>query len=208
VDRSAHSPDQEDRATDLLEAPLREVLQRVANETVVPGGGSTTVAAVALAAGLLAMTGRRSRESWREAGGAIGQAEALRDRAAWLVQESANAYERAVNKLREGATSGEQEVRDWELGVVLGRAAYAPLACAEVAADVGELAAEVAERCDPAVRGDAVAAALLAESGVRVGAHLVEINLTVGEGDERMELSRALIARAEQSRARALAAGR
>lgn len=186
---------------------VQYALDRVAEATVVPGGGATATAVVALAAALLAMTARRSRESWPEAGGAIGQAEALRDRAARLVQESADAYERAVERLRgEGATSDDPEARDWELGVVLDRAAAAPLALAEVAADVVDLAAEVAERCDPTVRGDAVAASLLAQAGVRIGAHLVEINLATRKDDERMGRVRELVARAERS-GRALAPG-
>jgi len=174
----------------------------------VPGGGATATAVAALAAALLAMTAQRSRESWSEAGGAIGQAEALRDRAARLVQESADAYEQALEGLRgKGATSDAREVRDWELGVALERAAAAPLALAEVAADLVDLAAEVAERCDPAVRGDAVAASLLAQAGVSIGAHLVEINLAMREDDERVGRVRKLIARVERSRERTLAPG-
>jgi formiminotetrahydrofolate cyclodeaminase len=191
----------------LLDARLSELIERVSDESVVPGGGATAATTVALAAGLLAMTARRSRAVWEEAGGAIGQAEALKDRAAWLVEESADAYERAAETLG-GAhpTGSDPGARDWGLTVVLGRAAEVPLALAEVATDAGELAAEVAERCDPAVRGDAVAACLLAESGVRIGAHLVEINLMTTTGDTRLERTHALIGRAQRSHERALAA--
>jgi formiminotetrahydrofolate cyclodeaminase len=191
----------------LLDARLSELIDRVADESVAPGGGAMAATTVALAAGLLAMTARRSRAVWEEAGGAIGQAEALKDRAAWLVQESADAYERAAGTLGgEHPTSRDPEARDWEMAVVLGRATEAPLALAEVAADVGELAAEVAKRCDPAVRGDAVAACLLAESGVRIGAHLVKINLTTTTSDERLERAHALIGRAQRTHELALAA--
>ena len=203
MDRSATGAEPADRSADVHYA-----LDRVAEAAVVPGGGATATAVAALAAALLTMTSQRSRESWPEAGGAIGQAEALRDRAARLVQESAEAYERAVERLRgDGTASDDPEARDWELGVVLERAAAAPLALAEVAADVVDLAAEVAERCDPTVRGDAVAASLLAQAGVRVGAHLVEINLATRGDDPRMQRVRTLIARAERSGQRALASG-
>jgi methenyltetrahydrofolate cyclohydrolase len=189
-------------------ADVTYTLERFAEATVVPGGGATATAVVALAAALVAMTARRSRESWPEAGGAVGQAEALRDRAARLVQESAEAYEQAVERLRgTGVTDDAPEARDWELGVALERAAAAPLAVAEVAADVAELAGVVTEQCDPMVRGDAVAALLLAQASVRIGAHLVEINLATREDDERIERSRRLVARAERGGGGAFAAG-
>ena len=191
---------------ELLDARLRDLLEQVADESPSAASSAATAAAVALSAGLAAMAARRSRGQWPEAGGAIGQAEALGARAAELVQESADAYEAAVQRLEAGGAEDRPEQRDWSLGVVLARAADAPLELAETAADIGELCAEVAANCDPAVRADAVAGSLLAESGVRVAAHLVEVNLTTRADDERLARAEALRGRAELSRQRALTA--
>ena len=64
---------------------------------------------------------------------------------------------------------------------------------AEIALDVGSLAAELAEHGNPNLRGDAATAVLLAEAAVRSTANLVEINLGTREGDERIERARALV---------------
>jgi formiminotetrahydrofolate cyclodeaminase len=50
---------------------------------------------------------------------------------------------------------------------------------------VAELAASVADDSTPAVRGDAVAAVVLAEAAVRAAAQLVEINLRDRREDPR-----------------------
>ena len=63
-----------------------------------------------------------------------------------LIDESAPAFDRAVAEL-EGARIAETkptERRDWRLGEALRRAADAPLAVAEVAADTAGLAAAAA----------------------------------------------------------------
>jgi formiminotetrahydrofolate cyclodeaminase len=55
---------------------------------------------------------------------------------------------------------------------------------------VGVLARALAERVDPAQGPDLEAAALLAGGAARAAAHLVEINLAVGEDDERARRAR------------------
>ena len=56
----------------------------------------------------------------------------------------------------------------------------------EAAADVAELAAFVARNGDPALRPDAVVAALLAAGSARAAAELVAVNLTAAANDERV----------------------
>ena len=67
------------------------------------------------------------------------------------------------------------------------------------------LAAEVAERGNPNLRGDAAAGAVLGEAGARIGANLVEINLGAAEGDERVAEARKLVAAAAAASRRVLA---
>ena len=76
-------------------------------------------------------------------------------------------------------------------------AAEPPLAIAEAAAEVAELArAAGARRGRPALRGDALAGADLAAGAARAAARLVEINLADAPGDARVERARAAVARA------------
>ena len=50
-------------AQDLLDAPLREFLDTIAGEGPAPGGGSAAAIVVAMAAGLVSMVARASKES-------------------------------------------------------------------------------------------------------------------------------------------------
>lgn len=160
-----------------------DLLAAVAAPTPSPGGGSVAAIVVAFAASLVEKAGRLSGEDWQHAGGAVAQAEALRARVAPLAEAAALAYAEAVAALRTPGTT---------LGPALSRAAEVPLLIAEAAVDVATLAQLVAEEGDAEVRGDAVTAAILAEAGARVAAHLVEINLGALPEDERVLAARAL----------------
>jgi methenyltetrahydrofolate cyclohydrolase len=169
-----------------------ELCDTVAAETSAPGGGSVAAIVTAFAASLTAMTARFSADHWEDAPGAVAQAETLRARALPLADEDARAYESYLTALHLPKEL-EPEARDAAIGEALSRAANVPLAIAEVAVDVASLAAELAERGNPNLRGDAATAVLLAEAAVRATANLVEINLATREGDERLERARELV---------------
>jgi formiminotetrahydrofolate cyclodeaminase len=141
----------------------------------------------------MAMVARCSHDSWNEARGVAAQALALRDRAAGLAQIDAEAWEEALSALRSaGEGDGPDGARrDHELERKLERAAAIPLQIAELGADTAALAAHAGELCDGAYRADAAAAAALAAGGARAASHLVEVNLGVREGDERLARARA-----------------
>jgi methenyltetrahydrofolate cyclohydrolase len=191
---------------DMLSAPLGDVLGHIASEVPSPAGGSAAAIAVAMGAGLTAMCARNSRDEWPEARGATAQAETLRARIEPLAQADAEVYENAL------AAFGlperlEPEVRDATLGVALERAAAVPLAIAEVGADVADLAADLAEKGNPRLRGDAVAGALLAEAGTRAAAHLVRVNLGAIADDVRVIRADANAEAASRAVRRALGSG-
>src|SRR5438105_2294973 len=159
-------------ADDLLDAPLREVLETLAGEGPAPGGGSAAAIVVAMAAGLVAMVARASKGHWPEAGGVVGQAEAFRARVAPLAQADAEAYVQALTALRQ-RDELEPRYRDQKLRAALDQAAEIPVKIAEAGADLATLAALLVERGNPEVRADAAAAAVLAEGGTRAAAKLV-----------------------------------
>jgi formiminotetrahydrofolate cyclodeaminase len=138
------------------------------------------------------MAARGTTDAWPEAPAAAAQATVLLERLESLVREDAEVFGRALRSL-------EEPKGDFDLGTALDRAADVPLRIAEVAADVALLAAEVAERCDPRRRADAVAAGTLAAAAAQAAADLVAVNLTALEGDPRV--ARARYAAGEAARA-------
>jgi formiminotetrahydrofolate cyclodeaminase len=196
---------EENRAVLYTDMPFEELLDSIAAETPAPGGGSVAALVTEMAAALAAMTARFARD-WDGAAGAVAQAETLRHRAAPLAGDDAVAYENVLTALRMPKDL-EPEVRDTLIGETMSRAADVPLEIAECAASVSELAAEIAERGNPNLRGDAAAASILASAAARVAANLVEINLATVEGDERVERARAFVRSAERATRRAVGEG-
>jgi formiminotetrahydrofolate cyclodeaminase len=190
------------RAVAYTDVPFEELLDTIAAETPAPGGGSVAAFVTEMAASLAAMAARFAHD-WEGAAGAVAQAEALRHRAAPLAIEDAVAYENVLTAMRMPKEL-EPEVRNTLIGETLSRAADAPLQIAETAADVAELAAEIAVSGNPNLRGDAAAASILASAAARVATNLVEINLATVEGDDRVERARSLVRSSEQAIRRAI----
>jgi formiminotetrahydrofolate cyclodeaminase len=184
---------------------VADFCETLAAETSAPGGGSVAAIVIGFAASLASMAARFSSEHWEDAVGAVAQAEALRARALPLADEDARAYESFLVARRMPETL-EPEVRDAAIGAALSRAADVPLAIAETGVDVATLACELAERGNPNLRGDAATAVLLSEAAVRASAYLVEINLAMGEGDERVARARELCEQTRRISRRALEA--
>ncbi len=179
------------------------MLDGLAAEGPIPAGGAAAAISAAMAASLVGMTARCSPD-WEGAGGVLAQVRVVRARLMSLALADSEAYARVLEALRpEGDLDADE--RDIRLGFALGRAAELPLAIAEAASDTVELAAHSAEECVGSVRGDVLAAAVLAESAVRVAVHLVEINLATGEGDRRVLEARAIAAHAAEATRRAQA---
>ena len=191
-------------ADDLLDAPLSEFIETLSGESA-PGGGSAAAVTVAMAAGLVVMVARASKDHWPEAGGVIGQAEALRARVAPLAQAGAEVYRDALALLRSREEVAER-YRDQTLREALERAAEIPIRIAEAGSDLACLGALLVENGNPEVRADAAVACVLAEGGTRAAAKLVETNLGTTPDDPRVRHVRTLAAAAAEASERALAA--
>ena len=157
-----------------------------------PGGGAVAALSVTLAAGLCAMTaGLSGRHLAAER--LAEQARLLRDRAAPLAQADAEAYRAVLAAMR--ARNG--------VGDALSQACAVPMEVAEIGTQVAALAVAVAAEGNPAVRGDAITAALLAAAGARAAATLVRINLAGADDDGRPARAERLAAEAARLAAEA-----
>ena len=154
------------------------------------------------------MVARCGPESWGDASGVAAQAHAIQERATELARRDADVWRTALAALDKARSSDRDERTNHELMRALDLAAAAPLEIASLGADTAELAAEAAERCEGSFRADAAAAAALAAGGARAAAHLVEVNLTVRPGDERLARARASDQAAAEAAERVLASVR
>jgi formiminotetrahydrofolate cyclodeaminase len=186
----------------LADQPLAQLLGFVAAPDPAPGGGSSAAVAAALAASLLEMAAgieSRREESTIEPE-TVARAGELRAAALELADRDLSSYAPVLEAMRLPAGSPERAER---LAAALAEASHTPLAIAENAAETAELAAQVTAVCSAALRGDALAGTLIAESAAAAAASLVEVNLGGGDGPD---LARARDARrrAQEARAEAL----
>jgi formiminotetrahydrofolate cyclodeaminase len=189
-----------------LDLRLGDFLDRLGAGKPAPGSGSASALTVAFAAGLVAMVARRSEESWEEAGGIAAQAISLQVRSAPLALADAEVWEQALDALHASGTNGA--AREGDLEQKLELSVVVPIQIAEAAADTASLAALAAEFGEGSYRADAAAAAVLAAAAAKAAAHLVSVNLTVTEGDDRLSRARVSEEVAAAAAARALDAGR
>jgi methenyltetrahydrofolate cyclohydrolase len=170
----------ENTTSEYLDLPLRAFLELVASGGPTPGGGSVAAVAVALAAGLSGMAARLSAGQLADADGLADRADASRRRVAPLARADAESYGRVLDAYREP----DPEIRRERVRDALSGATDVPLAVAEVGNEVAGIAARLVEEGNPNLEGDAIAAVLLAEAGVRAAAALAEINLSSANVDD------------------------
>ncbi|MCC6245236.1 MAG: glutamate formimidoyltransferase [Gemmatimonadaceae bacterium] len=178
----------------LLERKVRDVvaggesvdafMSRVAGPTPTPGGGSVAAHAGALGAALAQMVtgltiGKKKYAAVEDEMKTLSaQASKLRRDLSALVQRDADAYERvreAYGMPREPEAA--VAARDAAIQSALVFASEIPLETARAAADVAELAANVAERGNTNAATDAAVAALMSEAACKGAALNVRVNL-------------------------------
>jgi len=178
-------------APSYLAMPLDGVLAAFADAGPAPGGGSAAVIAVALAAALCTMTARLSPDL-AGADAMAAETQSIRDDLAPLCDEDPRTYLRVIAAHRSPPTP-DPAARTNRITAALSEAAAMPMAVIEAGARLARLAAQLAEEGNPNLRGDAVAAAVLAGAGVEAAAALVRINLAGRPGDDRLVQARTLL---------------
>lgn len=198
--------------------PFPALLEELAAPREVPGAGSALAVALAAAAAVVQMAARLSPDSWADASGVAAQADALRERAANLVDEDAEAYRQALEARAAADEKAKPEQRDsrveaspakpatpaqrdWALGRITAAAAEPPLALTRLAADLAELCTAAGPRVELRVHADVAAAAALAAAVARGARELVATNLTALPGDPRVQEADRLVAAAEAAAA-------
>jgi methenyltetrahydrofolate cyclohydrolase len=196
----------ENTTSEYLDLPLRAFLDLVASGEPAPGGGSVAAVAVALAAGLSGMAARLSAGQLADADELADRADAARQRVAPLARMDAQSYARVLYAYR----VPDSETRSESVSDALSGAADVPLAVAEIGNEVAGIAARLVEEGNPNLEGDAIAALLLAEAGVRAATVLVEINLSsanveddrLGRANELADETAATVRRATEDHRR------
>ena len=146
-----------------LQLPLPDFLDAVAAETAAPGGGSVSAVAGALAAALVEMAARYAHD-WDGRDAAVERAADLRARLVKLAAADAEAYAAYLAAAPEDKQAA------------LAHATDVPLAVAQAAAEVAEVAADVNEHGNRRLAGDVFAGARLATAATEAAANLAKIN--------------------------------
>jgi formiminotetrahydrofolate cyclodeaminase len=110
-----------------------------------------------------------------------------------LIEEDSQAYLAFVEAVR-----SQQDV-----GTAHARTVDVPLRMIRAAADVAELAVQLAQHGNPNLRADAVVGATLAAAAAESGLTLIEVNLGDAQGDARFAVAKKL-ARTASGLARSL----
>ena len=181
--------------------PLDELLEAFSDAGPVPGGGGAAAVAVAVAAALCVMTARLSSRQIEEAHDVAAEALSIRDAMAPLCDADAEIYLRVVAENRR-PDDGDPVERQRRVNEALSDASDVPMAVVTAGARVAHLACRLAEEGNPNLRGDAVAAALLAGAGADAAGALVRINLGELPHDDRHGLVSNLLEQAAASVAR------
>jgi len=153
-----------------------------------PAAGPVAAQAGSAAAAVVCSAARDVRDAATAA-----QAASLALRLARLAEEDAAVLAAARAAFPSGDAASPDERRDFALGRALDAAAWVPLAIAEACADVATLAAALAPHADGPSVADVEAARELAVGATRAAAHLVTVNLAVGEDDERVARAQAAV---------------
>jgi methenyltetrahydrofolate cyclohydrolase len=177
----------------LTELTVRSLVERLATSAPVPGGGSASALAGAMGAALVHMVVELSADRPAAEGHEETLTEIRTAAVAWqsellnLAELDANAYAAVVLARRLPRNSErEREARAVQLAAAIREATRVPLATAQAAFEVLELARRLAPIGNRNAISDVGVAALLAVTAVRGAALNVQINLPSVTADDEL----------------------
>ena len=158
-------------------------LDRLADGTPTPGGGSAAAYAGAMAAALVGMVARltEGKKKFAEVEARMreiaSQSDHLRGRMELAVASDAKAFDEVMDALRmPKGSEAEQRARGEALEAAMRRAGEVPLGVAQDSITALELAAEVAEAGNPSAASDAGSAGALAQAALTAAVMNVRVN--------------------------------
>jgi glutamate formiminotransferase / formiminotetrahydrofolate cyclodeaminase len=176
-----------------LRACVEPFLEQLAAPTAVPGGGSASAAAGAMAAGLAGMAARLSRgkkayaEFDAELSAALAKLGSLGEELRASIDADAASYQAVVAacKAQKITSEAEAQAAGEAVAAALRGAASVPLRVAQCAAEVGALIQALRTKTNPRMASDLTVALALARAAMEGALANVEINLDSlqAEGD-------------------------
>jgi len=161
---------------------LSYLLEKIASKDPAPASGSACGAVVAAAAALVEKSARLSVKQWPGAPVALRRATALRMESLELIEKDAQAYLAFVDAVRSRT--------DVETAHAL--TVDVPLRMTRAAAEVVDIAVQLANYGNPNLRADAVVGATLAAAAAESGLILIAVNLGDADDDARLAEARQL----------------
>jgi glutamate formiminotransferase/formiminotetrahydrofolate cyclodeaminase len=165
-----------------LRAGVEPFVEQLAAPTVVPGGGSASAAAGAMAAGLAAMVAGMSRGKKAYAAydaeltEALAKLGTLREELKAAIDADAASYQAVVTAYKAQKTASPESAAA-AVATALRGATSVPLQVAEASAEVGTLVEFLRAKTNPKMASDLTVAAALARAAVTGALSNVEINL-------------------------------
>ena len=175
----------------MKDTSLGSFFAALGSDKPVPAGGSAAAAAVAMAAGLVEKAARLSVGHWIGAANVSKRAAVIRRQAATLVDADASAYTNYIKAVR--AANGLHTVeRELLLGPVRDAIVEVPLKIVRSAAEVTDLAGDMALHGNPNLRPDAMVAAQLSAAAARSAQITLAANMRPNAKDKRLAEARLL----------------
>jgi len=194
----------------LANLKITEYLEKAAEGTAVPGGGSVAALNASLAAGLIEMVanltiGKKGYEAVEEEMKDISrESNELRDKLTSAIDRDASAYSEVMAAFKlPKATAQEKELRKQVIQRAFKHAALVPMEVANQAVKVIDLAGRAVDGGNRNAVTDGVVAAMNARTAVLAALYNVKINLASIEDDELVnKLTREINALEQQAKSK------
>ena len=194
----------------LANLKITEYLEKAAEGTAVPGGGSVAALNASLAAGLIEMVanltiGKKGYEAVEEEMKDISrESKELRDKLTSAIDRDASAYSEVMAAFKlPKATAQEKELRKQVIQRAFKHAALVPMEVANQAVKVIDLAGRAVDGGNRNAVTDGVVAAMNARTAVLAALYNVKINLASIEDDELVnKLTREINALEQQAKSK------
>jgi glutamate formiminotransferase len=167
-----------------LRAGIEPFIEQLAAPTATPGGGSASAAAAAMAAGLATMVASMSRgkkaylQYELQLSAAIAQLSPLREELKAAIDADADSYNSVMKAYKQAKSASDEHSAEATIESALKEATSVPLAVAEKAHAIAQIAQELEPITNPNMKSDLTTALALARAAMTGALANVGINLS------------------------------